>query len=235
MICAFVCVKDRMEREMLRKVIRELAARLSDSEWSIQGFASAAETESTLNDIPALLCCDATGAEALEGVRRMRRRWQESRILLLADRSISPLEYLRPQIMASSLLLRPYKREELQQVAEEFLRSYLDEFPDETRSLVIKAREGRMVVPYDSIYYLEAREKKIFVRLNREEYSLYGTLDGLLQTLPEQFVRTHRSYVVNKKFIRQVRLADGFITLQDGFIVPLSRRYRAEIKEFLYE
>jgi len=233
----FICVKDGAERETLRTAIRETAARLSEDEWSIRSFASAAEAEAAngSDGVPALICCDAAGKDALEGVRRLRKRWRESRILLLADRTVSPLEYLRPQIMASSLLLRPYKNEELRQVAEEFLRTYLDETPDETRCLVIKTREGRSVLPYDSIYYLEAREKKVFVRLNREEYSLYGTLDGLLQTLPEQFLRTHRSFAVNKRFIRQVRLSDGIITLQDGFDIPLSRRYRAEIKEFLHE
>lgn len=235
MIITLGYIGEKKEREALRTAFRDLAAKLTDRDWNIQIFSHTGEADAYLAGEPLvnLACCDATEQGALEWVGRLRKMYRECRILLVADSKVSPLQYLRPQIMASSLLLKPYSSKELYLVLEEFIRAYLEETPDESKSLIIKTREGRVVIPYERIYYLEVREKKVYVRLLKEEYAFYATLEGLLDILPEQFVRSHRGFIINKKRIQQVRLSDNLVILQDGFQIPLSRSYKAEIKEFL--
>ena len=99
--------------------------------------------------------------------------------------------------------------------------------------MVIEDREGKISVPYSKIYYLEVREKKIFVRLKDKEYSKYGTLENVLKELSDDFIRCHRSFAVNKHYIDRVKLSENAIYLEHNIMVPLSRSYKAELKEYM--
>ena len=77
------------------------------------------------------------------------------------------------------------------------------------------------------------REKKIFVRLKDKEYSKYGTLENVLKELSDDFIRCHRSFAVNKHYIDRVKLSENAIYLEHNIMVPLSRSYKAELKEYM--
>jgi len=57
------------------------------------------------------------------------------------------------------------------------------------------------------------------------------TLAGLQETLaPHGFLRTHRSFVVNPRYVRVMEptgTGDYRLTLDGGITVPVSRRYEA--------
>lgn len=233
MISALTHTGNRRERENVMSVLKMLAAKLTEDEWNIFACGNEQEADRLLEDCPPidLACCDVTEENALEWTEHFRSLYRASKLMLIADARVSPVRYLRPQIMASSLLLRPYNSRQLAEVMEEFILAYLAEEENVDKRLVIKGREGRLVIPYGQIYYLEAREKKIFIRLRREEYTLYDTLDNLSRELSESFVRTHRSFLVNNRMIEKIRLSDHIVILRDGFVVPLSRGYRAGVKE----
>ncbi len=231
-------VTDKKRRESIKRAALDAGSMVTDDDWDVKTLANAVEAEKYLEDDPLLnlLCCDVTDSDALDWVSRVRKARRECRIMLIASGSVSPLTYLRPSIMASSLLLDPYTERQLAVTMREFIGSYFEDVnadADSTRVLVIKTRDGRVVVPYEQIYYFEAREKKVFARLRKEEYSFYDTLENLVKTLPDGFVRTHRSFLVNSGKIEKVRVADSIVILRDGFDVPLSRSYKAGIKEFL--
>lgn len=234
MISVLTRAADRQEEKRVVGTLKTLAAKLTEEEWNIFACGNEQDVERLPEDYPLidLACCDVTQEDDLEWTEHFRRLYRESRLMLIADAHISPVRYLRPQIMASSLLLRPYSPRQLAEVAEEFIRAYLVEEQDEDKCLIIKSRDGQLVIPYGQIYYLEAREKKIFVRVRREEYALYDTLENLDRALPAYFVRTHRSFLVNSRMIKTIRLSDHLVLLQDGFSVPLSRGYRAGLKEW---
>lgn len=234
MISALACMGGRSEKELMLSTLRDLAARLSEDEWRIEGCETAGEADRFLQSAPLvdLACCSVSDAETLAWVERFRKAYRDSRLMLIADARISPVRYLRPQIMASSLLLRPYSRKQLSEVTEDFIRACLEAGEDESKCLVIRDRDGKLLVPYSKIYYLEAREKKIFVRLLREEYALYETLENIRQALPGYFARTHRSFIVNTRMIERVRVSEHLVSLRDGLAAPLSRGFRGELKEF---
>ncbi len=231
MVSVTICAGEASERGNLAEAFHTLGARLTEDKWVIRTFAKTEDAEAYLRDAPLvdLLCCDARE----DAPSRLRANCQTARLLVVADETTSPLQYLRPQIMASSLLLRPYERDGMYQILKEFVEAYLDDKPDERENLVVKTREGRTVIPCGQVCYLEAREKKVFIRLRCEEYAVAETLDGLVEKLGGKFLRTHRSFAVNPRHIEQVNLSGDMVTLRDGFQIPLSRRYHAAIKEFL--
>lgn len=82
------------------------------------------------------------------------------------------------------------------------------------------------------IYYIEAREKKIFIRTKQEEYGFYDTIENMEKKLPENFLRCHRSYIVNMSKVTAVKLSQSLIEIQNELQVPLSRSYKKTVKEY---
>lgn len=101
--------------------------------------------------------------------------------------------------------------------------------------LWIKNREGTFRIPFEQIYYLEAREKKVFVRTRQEEFGVGETMERLAEQLPENFVRCHRSFVVNEEHITQIRLSESLLYLGKELFVPISRTYKERFKGHVNE
>lgn len=154
--------------------------------------------------------------------------------MVVADGSISPMVYLRPGIMPSSLLLKPVSRENLVMVVNEMMDAFTEKFDskDVPESFVIETREGKQYIPLNQIYYVEAREKKIFIRTKQEEYGFYDTIENMEKKLPENFLRCHRSYIVNMSKVTAVKVSQSLIEVQDNLQVPLSRSYKRAVKEY---
>jgi len=101
---------------------------------------------------------------------------------------------------------------------------------DTHETLRIENRKGIFRIPFEKIYYLEAREKKVFVRTQIEELGISETLEKMSGKMPSNFVRCHRSFIVNTDQIMQVSLNENTLYLKDGMIVPFSRSYRKIFK-----
>lgn len=230
--------ENRAELEEIKHVVKEMAARLSEDRWNIEQFSGLEQMRAYLEGLPLLdlLLYDVTRREALDYLRQIRKEYRLAGLLILADVNTSPMTYMKPDIHAGSLLLRPWTREQAWEVVEEFIREYLEAARSiqgtKEQIYVIDTKEGRIRIPYDRIYYFEAREKKIYVCAGNEEFGFYHTIDKLAEELPEQFIRCHRGFIVNSLKIRKIMLSQNMIHLADDFEVPLSRSYKADLKGF---
>ncbi|WP_443719682.1 LytR/AlgR family response regulator transcription factor, partial [Ruminococcus sp.] len=146
---------------------------------------------------------------------------------------ISPMEYIKPSIMASALLLRPFSKEMLSTVINNLLIEYLKKYSsgDGEKALVIENKGERQIIPYTNIMYLESRSKKIYVIVGNKEYSYYDTLDNLENKLGSEFIRCHRSYIVSRYYIKKIQLSQNLIVLNDDSLIPISRSYKSRVKE----
>ena len=77
---------------------------------------------------------------------------------------------------------------------------------------------------------LQAQGNYVGLRVNGHDYLLRATLTEFLEQLdPARFVRVHRSHAVNLDQVAQIEpldSGDARLTLRDGSVVPVSRRYR---------
>ena len=100
----------------------------------------------------------------------------------------------------------------------------------EIRRLPIKQTSGTTFVPVDEITSIEAANKYVVVRTRDRCYIVRRTIHSVVQELcPEPFVQIHRSLVVRKTAIREVRPlihGDHSVMLEDDTEVTLSRNYR---------
>jgi DNA-binding LytR/AlgR family response regulator len=228
--------RDKNEQVIIKNKLSDSVARLSDDYLKLDGFSMSSELRKHLEKAPCmdLSMLEVVADEDIDMIRDVREYDDKADMMLMADGRMSPMKYMTPDIRACSLLLKPFDEEELEKVIHEFIASYYRKNEsDDDEAIVIENREGRTVVALSQIYYIEAREKKVFFRLKNREYSKYDTLDNIRKLLPDNFIQSHRSYLFNSKYLDKVKLSENAIYLEDGIFVPLSRSFKASIKEYL--
>jgi two-component system LytT family response regulator len=103
--------------------------------------------------------------------------------------------------------------------------------------LVIKSGGRVFFLRAAEIDWVEAAGNYLRLHVGREVHLLRETLNGLEARLdPEQFLRIHRSTLVNVERIREIQPlfhGDGVVVLRDGTELPMSRGYRQQLRRFL--
>lgn len=221
--------------EQLVRTTKDLIAYYSEDMWTLQPIQVLERLQEYFKERPVvdLACYDVSQQENIDFLRKIRKDgYEEMLLMLLADGKMSPMEYIKPEILASELLLKPYTPEQLKSKLRDLLKTYCERTAsDDTEEIfVLETKDGKTRIPYHQIYYFEAREKKIYIRTLKVEYPFYQTLDDLELVLPESFVRCHRSYIVNWNLVEKHNLSDGELILSNELYVPVSRTYKAKIK-----
>ncbi|MCR5370746.1 MAG: LytTR family DNA-binding domain-containing protein [Clostridium sp.] len=230
MISVLACDRKKDEVESLREDCRHRIAKSSDEKLDFSVASGDEDLQAVCRDQKLLdvFYYEFRKGQPIGTLREFRKAYGETLFMLITEATVSPLEYLKPGIAPDSLLLRPCDRELLCRVNAELMDSFFEKFhaKDAEESFVVDTREEKRFIPYGQIYYFEARDKKLFVRIRHEEYAFYDTIDALQKRLPEDFRRCHRSYIVNTKKIRKIYPADNYIELEEDIGVPLSRSYK---------
>lgn len=236
MVSMIVYGKSEKEIQLLEALIRNLAAVLTEDKWNINSFLNGNSFEEFLYTHPLLdlSCIDITIPGSIDKLRVFRKYYEETSLILIADATVSPLLYLKPGIRPDSLMMKPLSKDVMLSTMKEFISSYVEAVSrkDGIKSYVIDSKEGKINIPYNDIYYFEAREKKIFIRTMTTEYGFYGTIDNILEVLPDTFARCHRSFVLNTLKLKKIMLSQSLIELTDGFEVPLSRSFKPFFKQY---
>ncbi|KAI4451783.1 hypothetical protein C823_006343 [Eubacterium plexicaudatum ASF492] len=125
----------RREAESFGQVTKDLFAYLSEEELTMYCF-SALDTVRKFLKKSALLdmaCVGIRGREEIDLLHQIRTLYAKAELLLVADATVSPMEYLTPEVRAASLLLYPYEEKQMKQVLRAFLGSCLkDRMQDST-------------------------------------------------------------------------------------------------------
>ncbi len=79
-------------------------------------------------------------------------------------------------------------------------------------------------IPYDSILFVEALADYVIIQTEQKKHIVHFTMKGIASRLPEdEFVRTHRSYIVNLNKIEA--LEDNSILIGEKYI-PIGASYK---------
>ncbi len=222
------------EKKQIRAWMSDLTADYSDEKLEIREASTKSQLLSFLSeaDLLDLAVVDVTLPGALEGARQVRSRFSGAEILVVADTSVSPMEYMHPSIRASALLLRPVSERWEPSIRDFFTPILLRKHPDAGEGILrVENRDGIFRIPFSRICYLEAREKKVFIRTPTEEYGVNEALERLAAQLPDNFLRCHRSYIVNRDWVYRIRLPENLLYLRNDMQVPISRGCRAAMRE----
>ena len=141
------------------------------------------------------------------------------------------------QFDVSGFLPKTLLEERLPMVIERMVRAVEEENP-QIQVFRVKTAEdsiSTIKVPLNDIIYIESVNRKIYLHTKRKIFLLHGYQ---FSTLAEQyddfgFVSIHRTCILNLKYIYSVDEID--VRLDDGTVLPLSRRKRQSILDKFLE
>lgn len=217
------------------EVMRDTFACSREDELIFAPYTQADEAAQDISHNGAtLIGWDVTTDSARHALEGVRQECRQAFLVVIAGQETSPLLFLTPALGPDSLLLRPLEHKELQRATGEMVRAVQEKEQATEGYFSVVHRDGTQRIPYHSIYYFEARGRKIYLRLPREEIGFTGTLEQVEAQLPSNFRRTHRSFIINTDKIEQILLAANLVRLWGGILVPLSRSYKPKIKELCH-
>jgi len=178
------------------------------------------------------LSFDECGEQVLRVAGAIRRSSEVTFILLVNDRTrdLSPL--FRPKIRPGGILFRP--------VQNAAIRDMLSEITDELDRLtqsnagdmfVFSAEGSTRRLPFADILFFEANNKKVLIHTRGQEFAYYDSIENLTVSPPENFIRCHRSYIVNAQKIKELRGAGMELRLINGERLPFSRSCRETVRQ----
>lgn len=109
--------------------------------------------------------------------------------------------------------------------------------PGQSQRVVVKTGSKIKIIPAQDIYFLEAADDYVKVHTHEGNFLKNKTMNHFEKTLdPQQFVRSHRSYIVN---VQQITRIDPYekdnhiAILKSGGRVPVSRNGYAKLRTVL--
>ncbi len=147
------------------------------------------------------------------------------------ERLATALERVRKKIAAETALMT---QEQLTAVLNG-LRNSTEESKSYSSRFLVKDGEKEILLPAEKIDWIEAAQYYCCLHTNGHKYMLREAIANLDRSLdPRQFVRIHRSAIVNlnriKEVYREGRM-EGTVVLSDGQRLKLSKAGREKLAE----
>ncbi len=121
----------------------------------------------------------------------------------------------------------------LTNMLEEYSRIVGADEEDDSDSLLLQDGGVFIRVPLNEVSMIEALNKKLIVYYGAEMLSVYSSISALAEKYQDTFIRCHRSYLVNKKFVQKADMGRLLLYLTNGQTAPIARSNRSGIREFL--
>lgn len=152
---------------------------------------------------------------------------------------------------AVDYLLKPFSKERFDKALEKFLEQSSAQqqkantqllmesatLPARSERIVVKNTNGIRIIPVHDVHYLEAADDYVKIHTRDGSFLKNKTMSFFENSLPAaQFVRTHRSYILNIQEITRIdpyEKESHLAILKSGAKIPVSKSGYAKLKEVL--
>lgn len=185
-------------------------------------------------------CCSLFFIEAGEELCRLSDRIRDkshiSYIVITVKDPLDIVKYLSPSVRPSGFIFKPPENDKVIQLLNEIDadRNSVNR-NDKKQCFSFRTKSRDYSVEFDNIIFFESREKKICVRTSTQEYLYYGTFAEISEAVNSDFIRIHKSFMINKKHIKMIDRSDNSITMDDDSTVFYSRTYKNNIPELFFK
>lgn len=137
------------------------------------------------------------------------------------------------EVAALHYLLKPLRKEKLFAVLDKFNRNRMKKEQEE--KLMFRTEQGPLSLPVSRIWYIEARAHQCILYTEDDSYRLCASISEMVGSLcgRREFVRCHRSYVVNVQHISAIVKPE--LVLDDKRRIPVSRSAEKEVNQAFIE
>ncbi len=152
---------------------------------------------------------------------------------------------------AVDYLLKPFSKERFDKAMQKFLQQQKGKPAEQTQALletvsssspvqasriVLKDGGKIKIIPVPSIHYLEAADDYVKIFTQEGSFLKKKTMQYFEDVLQQQFVRVHRSYIINSQLITRIdpyEKDSHLVLLSTGARLPVSKAGYAKLKEVL--
>lgn len=99
---------------------------------------------------------------------------------------------------------------------------------DNLRVLTVKSGSSIFRIKIEDIMFIEKLQNKAIIHTINNQISCYESLEYFERNLLNDscFVRCHKSYIVNKRYIQEIRSDKMEVVLENGQICYIGRKYK---------
>lgn len=146
---------------------------------------------------------------------------------------------------AVDYLLKPFSKERFDKALKKFLEQSSVQRQNtqtllqmiQSERVVVKTNNGIRIIPVSTIHYLEAADDYVKIYTQEGAFLKNKTMNFFEESLSkEQFVRTHRSYLVNIQEITRIdpyEKENHIVILKSGVKIPVSKSGYSKLKNVL--
>ena len=113
--------------------------------------------------------------------------------------------------------------------SETILRLYEDVSNDNPK--YIRLNNNKTIIPQNSIKYIQKDGMKLVFTTDTRNYEVYNSFNKVKSMLPKQFVRCHKSYIVNLDKINDVNFSTNIISFNNNDKCYIGPKYKNNFKE----
>ena len=225
-----ICDDEAAAVSVGKNILKEdLAARGLSAE--ITGYTDAETLEDVIKagshyDL-LLLDIDMPGKDGIELGTELHELLQDTLLIYVSG---------RPERVFDSFKARPFRFIRKPMLEQEWPIVWQDVEKELKRRqasfFVFTSKTNQIRMKSEAIVYVEALRKKEILHTEKEEYELNDGFESVAAELEGfGFIRIHRSYIVNYRFIHSINRTD--VELDDGTILPIGRsKHQAVSQEF---
>ena len=204
----FICDDEKRELGRLREKL-EICLQKQKKEYEIQEFSDGNRLlEELKHQIPQIIFLD----------------------IEMPD--ISGME-LAEQIFSSHIntnIIFVTNRDELDNELEEAVSNLIQKLEKDEQILEVQTKQGIEFLPLKNILYIESCKHYLRIRHVDGECEMRGKISNLEKWMTNYgFIQTHRSYLVNMRFMKMVRTNE--VELDNGEILSVSRDKVQDVRE----
>ncbi len=193
-------------------------------------------TEKNVRDFDMALMDICLGeSDGIELAAQLKEKNPQLKIIFISGHVDNYLEGLFLKVKPYGVLRKPLNREICMQMLEkaaEEKEAESDLCPEKTLALRVIGGEIRKI-PLDQVELFESSRRIVTVYFAGKEERCYEKLDHLERQLPDQFLRCHKSFLVNMDRIRNFEKHQ--IELESGRMVDVSRSRLKEAREKYFQ
>ncbi len=223
----FICDDSAEHTSLCKKTLLRLSQRHS-VHVKIKTFPSGEallfEAEDAFSNVDLIyLDIGMPGPDGMETARRLRALGYLGDIVFF---TISP-DYAISGYDVSALHYVVKEQTTAEKFEEIFLRAVERKARRESEVLVLTCAGESRCIPVETIRYFEIQQRIVTVVYEDDRFEFYSTMMRLEEQLFEKgFVRTHKSFLVNKRFIRSID--SNRLLLDSGEELPIGKRYYSD-------
>ncbi len=221
---------DKLIREDLVEIIKSIDSKISILET---GYAEEALLLCEQYNIDAFFLdiqlLDYSGIELAKQIRTKEMHFFTP-VVFITSIPTNELEAFKT-VHCYDYIIKPFSTDKVTKVFEKII-NYGIKKEEEKKILRLEQKSFTHEINQEEIVYIEIKYKKLYlVTINEILFYTSYTLAQILEMLSEDFIRCHRSYIINKNFIKGIDRSKFQIELKEiDAIVPYGRKYRGLLK-----